>query len=371
LISGQKADITRSFMLLRSYRSKVGVAVGIGLAVVALACVATVLLLPPPADCVEHSRNPYRFRDWQNFVDGLRGTDGAAVVALISDSQGYAGEYPGRRSYAARLEELLNERRTGGRDRWEVLNLSIDGVTPMEYMALAAYLQDHSPTWLISVSGSADYRADNYTRGFSYPRTDLPQLLTEGRLARRLPAAFWRRHGRVEDTLTAWMTRRMPLLRFRDFLWSWLDTRHPGAQKAFYAPRTTYRFWQLPGKARTQPVPDPFPDKTKGRLDLTYDELSTVMLGEFIGELAKIPAAHRLVAAAPLKEDYAGTPDGPWIARFREDLGRFCAAQGLPFRDLTDALPSEDFITSNHLHDRNHRRMAELLADHIAAEMER
>lgn len=347
------------------------VAVGIGLAVVGLACLLATRGLPPPADSVEHTRNPYRFRDWPNYVDGLRGAGDAAVVALISDSQGYAGEYPGRRSYAARLEEILNERKTGGHDRWEVLNLSIDGVTPMEYMALAAYLQDHSPTWLISVSGSADYRADNYTRGFSYPRTDLPHLLTEWRLARRLPLSFWRRHGRVEDTLTAWVTHRMPLLRVRDLLWSWLDTRHPGAQKAFYAPRTTYRFWQLPGKARTQPVPDPFPVRGGEVLDLTYDELSTILLGEFIEQLAKIPARHQLVASAPLKADFSDTREGRWIARFREDLGRFSEEQGLPFRDLTDALPPEDFITSNHLHDRNHRRMAELLADHIAAEMEK
>jgi hypothetical protein len=358
-------------MSTRAYRIRVTQAAGIGLAVVGAACLLTLRLLPPPADCVAHSRNPYRFRDWHNYVEGIRHAGPAATVVLISDSQGYAGEYSARYSYAAQLEELLNERQVGGRDRWEVLNLSIDGVTPMEYMALAARLRPERPDWLISVSGSADYRAENFTKGFSYPRSDLPQLLTEMRLARRLPAAFWRRHGKVEDTLTAGMTRRMPLLRFRDFLWSWLDTRHPGAQKAFYAPRTNYRFWQLPGKARTRRVPDPFPDRTQGRLDLTYDGHSSVLLDEFIAELAQIPAAHRLVAAAPLRSDYAESHEGPWIAAFRRDLAEFSAARGLPFRDLTDALDPEFFITSNHLHARNHRRLAELLADHIAAETER
>ena len=354
-----------------TYRAKVAASAAIGFAVIGAACLLALRLLPPPADGVAHSRNPYRFRDWKNFVEGIHGAGEAAVVALISDSQGYAGEYISRRGYAARLEGLLNERKTAGIERWEVVNLSIDGVTPMEYMALAAFLQDEKPLWLISVSGSADYRSENIDKGFSYPRTDLPQLLTEWRVARRMPRAFWRRHGKVEDTLTAWMVRRMPLLKFRDFLWSWLDTRFPGSQKAFYAPHTTYRFWQLPGKPRTRPVPDPFPDKTKGRLDLTYNEVSSVLLEEFIGQLARIPATYRLVAAAPLKTDFADTAEGVWIARFREDLKRLSARRSLPFRDLTHALPPEDFITSNHLHDRNHRRMAELLADHIAAEMEK
>lgn len=354
-----------------AYRIKVAAAAGIGLAVVGLACLLADRALPPPASCVESSRNPYRFRDWPAYVDGLRTATGAACVVLISDSQAYGGEYPARNGYPARLEALLNERKPGGIERWEVLNFSIDGATPLEYMALAARLREDTPAWLISVSGSADYRAENYTKGFSYPRTDLVHLPTEWALARRLPLSFWRRHGKVEDTLTAWVAHRFPLLRARDCLWSWLDTRYPGAQKTFYAPRTTYRFWQLPGKARTAPVPDPIPDRTGGRLDLTYDERSTVLLGEFVDELAKIPAQHKLVATAPLCSDFADTPDGKWIAAFRRDLERLAGERNLPFRDLTLALPPQDFITSNHMHDRNHRRMAEWLADHIAAEMEK
>ena len=86
----------------------------------------------------------------------------------------------------------------------------------MEYMALAARLREETPTWLISVSGSADYRAENFTKGFSFPRTDLVHLPTEGAVARRLPLSFWRRHGKVEDVLTAWIAHRFPLLRARD-----------------------------------------------------------------------------------------------------------------------------------------------------------
>jgi hypothetical protein len=170
----------------------------------------------------------------------------------------------------------------------------------------------------------------------------------------------WRRGWRIASRSCARAT----------IWWSWLDTRFPGAQKSFYAPRTTYRFWQLPGKARTPPVPDPIPDRTGGRLDLTYDARSTEMLAEFLDQLAQIPAAHKLVATAPLQSDFAGTPDGEWVAAFRRDLARLAAERGLPFADLTSLLPADGFITSNHFHDRNHRRMAEWLADRIAAAAE-
>ncbi len=359
-------------MTPRAYRLKIAACAGLGLAVVAAAAALAAALFPPPADCVVHARNPYRFRDWKHYVDGMSGRGAAACVALISDSQAYAGEErKSRRIYAARLEALLNERKTGGFARWEVLNLSSDGVTTLEYLALAARLRDERPTWLISVSGCADYRGDNFRCGFGYARSDLPGLMTEWRLARRLPWAFWRRHGKVEDTLMAWVAHRFPLLRFRDYLWSWLDTRFPGAQRAFYAPRTTYRFWELPGKPRTAPVPPPLPEKGGGAIDLTYDWRSTILLREFLDQFAAVPADHRLVVAAPLRTGFGDSPKGAWIDAFRGDLQRLSAARGLPFWDLTEALPPEDFITSSHLQDGNHKRLAELLADRIAAEMEK
>jgi hypothetical protein len=95
------------------------------------------------------------------------------------------------------------------------------------------------------------------------------------------------------------------------------------------------------------------------------------VLGEFIGAAGENSGGAPAGGGGAAESPTTGTPDGQWIAAFRRDLERLAGAQGLPFRDLTDALPPEDFITSNHLHDRNHKRMAELLADHIAAEMER
>ena len=356
-------------MFRRGYIIKVAICGGMGLAVVAMACGVAVWLLPPPASCVEQSRNPYRFRDWGHYVEAMDSRGDSACVVLISNSQGYGGEYPAQKVYPARLEALLNERKTGGVEHWEVLNFSLDGVTPMEYMTLAARLREEKPAWLISISGSADFRADNFDKGFSFCRTDLPQLLTTGSMARRLPLSFWRRHGRVEDVLTAWITQRLPLLRIRDYVWSWLDTRFPGAQKAFYAPRTTYRFWQLRGEARTAPVTAPVQGTGGEQLDLTYDANSTVLLGEFLAQLAQIPAGHKLVAAAPLRSTFADSREGPWVAAFREDLKRLAGEAGLPFWDLTELLTPEDFITSNHLQDRNQKRMAALLEERIASEM--
>lgn len=356
-------------MSTRAYKIKVAVCAATGLAVIGIATGLTAWLLPPPASCVESSRNPYRFRDWVHYVDGMDARGDAACVVLISDSQAYAGDYPSRQGYPARLEALLNERKPGGHERWEVLNLSLDGVTTPEYMILAARLREEQPTWLVSVSGCADFKADNFTRSFSYCRTDLPHFLTQWSMMRRMSLAFWRRHGRVEDALTAWVAHRFPLLQFRDFLWSWIDTRYPGAQKAFYAPRTTYHFWQLPGKARIAPVAAPMPDGKGDNLDLTYDERSRVMMREFLAQLAAVPAEHRLVVAAPMRSNLAGAGEGPWVAAFRKDLEQLSGEAGLPFWDMTEALPPEDFLNSSHLQDRNHKRMAVLLEERIAAEM--
>jgi len=354
----------------RSYRLKVACAAGIGLAVVGLACGIANALLPPPADCVRDIRNPYRFRDWANYVDGADKTDGAAVVALISNSQGYAGEYPSQRGYPARLERLLNERQPGGRSRWEVLNFSMDGATPMDYMALAARLRDIRPDWLLVVTGSADFRAENAEHGFAYARTDLPTLLTEWAVAARMPWTFWRRNGRVEDTLTAWMNRRMPLLRARDCLWSWLDVRFPGMQPAFYAPQTPYRFWELKGRAVTAPVRRAR-DPGGGEVDQALDERSRAMLADFLDQVAAVPAEHCLVLCAPLRKEPGDRDLAEGVAFFRDILAEEAAARDLPHEDWSDALPPKDYITTSHFHDRNHRRMAAKLADRIAAEMEK
>jgi len=356
-------------MSILTYKQKVAASVAIGGGVIGLVTLAVAYLFPVSATCVEDARNPYRFRDWIQYVDGMDSRADVGTVVLISDSQGYAGEYPARKGYPARLEVLLNERKTGGIDRWEVLNLSIDGVTPMEYMVLAARLREETPTWLISVSGAADFRAANFHKSMTLCRTDLPEFLVDWSMAHRLPWSFWKRHGRVEESLAAWVTRRFPLLRFRDFMWSWLDTRYPGSQKGFYAPRVTYRFWQLPGKARTKAIPSPFPQLNKVSIDLTYDENSTQMLREFLEQVAQIPATHCLVAANPLSSTFEATQMGPWIEAFRKDLACLTQELNLPFWDMTELLPPEDFITSNHFHDRNQKRMAILLEGRIAAEM--
>ena len=87
-------------MTTGQYRIKVAAAVAIGLAVIAAATGLARRAFPPPANGVETARNPYRFRDWPAYVDSLRTADGAACVALISDSQAYGGNI--RRATAIR-----------------------------------------------------------------------------------------------------------------------------------------------------------------------------------------------------------------------------------------------------------------------------
>lgn len=174
----------------RHYAVKIVLAASIALAAIVLATGFAMRSFPPAASSIESKRNPYRFRDWANYINAIDVKSDAARVVLLSNSQAYSGEYSVNRGYPSRLEGLLNERKTAGYERWEVLNLSVDGITPMEYMALAARLRNERPTWLIFISGSADFRAENAGKGFLFSRTDIPYLLTELPIARRLPFRF-------------------------------------------------------------------------------------------------------------------------------------------------------------------------------------
>ena len=83
MIFWRGTDITRTLMSTRAYQIKVAVCAGIGLAVIGIATGLVAGLLPPPASCVESSSNPYRFRDWVHYVDGMDARGDAACVVLI------------------------------------------------------------------------------------------------------------------------------------------------------------------------------------------------------------------------------------------------------------------------------------------------
>ena len=215
--------------------------------------------LPRVPGSLDDNRNPFRVRGWPEFIrDVGKGPKGATIV-LISNSQAYAGEYLGRVTYPAQLEQMLRDRKAGGRADWKVLNWSSDGMTSIEYVLLARYLQLHPPTLVLAVTGFADYSLEHAHRGFLHCRTDLPRLAGRPSILKGLPLSYLKRHGRIEDNLAFAVYDRVALYRLKEYLWSWLDVRLPGLHGMFYAPAVNYRPWQLSGRAWLPPMELPRP----------------------------------------------------------------------------------------------------------------
>jgi hypothetical protein len=84
------------------------------------------------------------------------------------------------------------------------------------------------------------------------------------------------------------------------------------------------------------------------------------MLKEYVQQLSRIPA--RVVVVAEPTTHGRGNPHQKC---FLEDMRVFTQEYGLIYWDLHDALPTEYFLTTAHLHRRNHIRMANILADRL------
>ncbi len=335
------------------------------LAVLLAANLAARRLLPHVPDCSGAIRNEYRFRGWPEYLAGLRAAPGATRLVLLSNSQGYAGEERAERSYPALLGEALNRRQAGGHTNWVVMNLSIDGVTHMEYMLLASLLRDDPPPVVLTVVGYADFRAENFDQGLAHGRTDVPRLVTRWRVLRHLPWAFYRRHFKLEEFLTASAHDHLALLRFRDYLWSWLDVRFPRLQTVFYAPNVPYRAWDIKSGATYRPLQLPMPRFPPPKF--VFDDHSTTMLREYLAQLAPL-TSRVFVATAPLR---LAERDKRvlWQQQFQDAVTAAAAEQGMTCWDLTSALPPQDFVTSSHFNADNHHRLSELLADRIAGSL--
>lgn len=328
------------------------------LTLVALNIAASVLLPRIPVSG-SSGRNPFRFRGFPEYLSGIDQDPKAEKLVLLSNSQAYAGEYPPHEGYPAQLQNLLNETDAGR--ILEVHNWSVDGITSMEYMLLAARLLESSPAVLVASIGYADFKGRNADEGFSHCRSDLPRLVSSPRLAQRLPGEFWQRHGRVEDTLGAVAGDLLPALRFPEFAWSWLDQRYPSMQPLLYAPSLYFHPWELNLERKWKKVRIARPPAEENDAAYyEYDDRSTEMLEEFLAMLAAFDVAQRLVVACPGNHPPSSS-HASRVRRFRENAMRLTDQYDLPYVDLTEALPREDFLDSFHFNRENHRRYAERL----------
>jgi len=321
---------------------------------------STRLLLPRVPTAVEVPRNPYRYRGWPEYTSEIPAGPRTNTLVLITNCQGYGGEYRGSRVYAPRLERVLSENAVNGSTNWVVLNWAIDGVTSMEYVLFAAYLHDYSPDLVLAVMSFADYRQEHFNEGLSYCRSDVPRLATRWNVYRRLPAAYRRRHIRVEGFLTSWVLDRLALKRLKEYGWSWIDRRYPGVHNVYYAPHVHYLPWALPKRFRIEPIR--LPKRSVSPMEVTYGEPSRIMLEEYIRTLK--PVQSRVVLVA---EPTAVSEHNPHQQRFIADLTELARENGLPCWDLHNALPDDRFLTTGHLQFRNHVRLANILAERIEA----
>lgn len=319
-------------------------------------------LLPVVPNCREAVRNPYRFRGWPEYMADRPADPKTGVAVLITNCQGYGGEYPAQNTYPAFLERILTEKKVGGFERWEVLNWSVDGASPMEYTLMAADLVRRPVTVVLAVTGFADFRVDNFHEGLLFCRSDTPRLVSHARIVGHLPATFLVRHTKLEDTLTALVTDWFALPRFKEYMWSWLDRRFPGIHNVFYAPKVNYLPWAVKADPCVEPLRIPVAQDSA--VNIVYSDESRIMMREFMGVLSQVPAKERIVVSEP-RTDPVVMKDVGRQKRFQEDLQFVTSEFGLTFWDLQDALPQEDFLTSNHLNHRSHRAFARLLADRI------
>ena len=319
-------------------------------------------LLPVVPNSLEAVRNSYRFRGWPEYMADLPADPKTGIAVLITNCQGYGGEYEPQHTYPAFLERILTEKKVGGFERWEVLNWSVDGASPMEYTLMAADLLRRPVTVVLAITGFADFRVENFHEGLLFCRSDTPRLISRAGVVRNLPLPFIVRHTKLEDTLTALVTDWFALPRFKEYMWSWLDRRIPGIHNVLYAPKVNYLPWAVKAEPCVEPLQVQVPQDSA--INILYGDESKVMMREFMEVLSRVPAKEKIVVSEP-RTDPAVMKDVGRQRRFQEDLQSVTSEFGLTFWNLQDALPQEDFLTSNHLNHRSHRAFARLLAERI------
>ena len=337
-------------------------------------------LLPRVPGCLETHRNPYRFRGWPEYTDGLQARKaGERVLVLLGNSQAYAGEYPVQVIYANQLEDLLNARRAGGTDRWRVVNWSADGMQTTEHQILARQLALHPPDLVLAVTGFADYSPSHARQGYLYCRTDVPRLATRPSVWTGLPARHLKNHWKTEDFLTFLIQDCSALWRVREYGWCWADTRARGAIQGLYAPNLNYQPWEITvprdrKKVAWNGVPPSAaaharPPGGAGDPIVAYAPgVSAPMLEDYLGLLSRIGCPVILVSQPRQPIHDAGYAESD--RRFMEDITAGAARYRMTLWDAREALPAERFITSSHFHSSNHDRFAVWLADHLCASPE-
>lgn len=323
-------------------------------------------LLPRVASATEEPRNPYRFRGWPEYTRADRAPAGTGRLVLLSNSQAVAGELRPHHIYAVALAQRLTELQVGGFTNWQVLNWSVEGMTSMEYMLLAARARQAQPDAVLLAAGMPEFRTANLTNGILFSRSDIHRLATRPSLMRHLPRAFLRRHYNLEDALTATARDRLALVRYRDFFWNWLDLRWPGVQPAFYAPLNNFHPWGLK-KIKTKARLGPVAWLPQDQSNLDYSDDCRLLVEETLRQVSLIEARLKLVISVPVRDQAHEGAHGEKLTLFLRHMAESSASvPGLSYTDLHALIPPDGFMDGAHLRGRYHAVYGQRLADEVA-----
>jgi hypothetical protein len=329
----------------------VGAVLAIALAEVALPRAIYEPLVPGR----RYGRNPHLRRDWDNFIRVTSTPHDPEIrVLLLSNSQGNGPEYPERVTYPWRLQDLLNEGRTGPPIR--VVNWSYGPNRVPEAVVLLARAQELRPHVLVAVFHPAWFQAADYVwQGRPTPLSMFPgDVVDTAWLYRdRLPAAFRAHYLTPVTAASALFATGWPTYRFRDLPVSYLQVQLPWFRP--FVPEGEWAAWFLAGRARrsrlqAQPVAGRLPPPP------------TDPLVEMFLEASALTAAPRRVFVYQPHYFRVRDPwEGPELLRHRLEAG------GLAVWDMGEAVPWTQFLEGQNLHlaDEGHATFATALAERL------
>jgi len=302
-----------------------------------------------------YGRNPHLRRDWDNYI-GVTGhpRDPELRVLLLSNSQGNGPEYPEQVIYPWRLQELLNEGRTGPPVR--VINWSYGPNRLPEGVVLLARAQELRPHVVLAVFHPGWFQEPDYVwQGRPTPLSMFPgDVVDTAWLYRdRLPAAFRAHYLTPVTAVSALFARAWPNYRFRDLPVSYLQVQLPWFRP--FVPEGEWAAWFLAGRARrsrlqAQPVAGRLPPPPTAPL-----------VDMFLEASARVGAARRVFVYQPHYFRVRDPGPAPEIVRRRLE------GAGIQVWNMGEAVPWTQFLEGQNLHlaDEGHATFATALAERL------
>ena len=310
------------------------------------------VIYEPLAPSRRYGRNPHLRRDWDNYIRVTgRPRDPEIRILLLSNSQGNGPEYPEQVIYPWRLQDLLNEGRTGPPVR--VINWSYGPNRVPEAVVLLARAQELRPHVVMAVFHPGWFQEPDYAwRGKPTPLSMFPGDVVDTAWLYRdqLPEVFRAHYLTPVTAVSAAFARGWPSYRFRDLPMSYLQVELPWFRP--FVPEGEWAAWFLAGRARrsrlqAQPVARLLPPPpTEPLLDM------------FLEASARAGAARRVFVYQPHYFRVLDPGSAPEIVRRRLEGG------GMEVWNMGEAVPWTQFLEGQNLHlaDDGHATFAAALA---------